>query len=348
MGLIPKENTSGRTLIIVEAVVAFLALVVVCLRVWARRLKGVKLNLSDWLCISALIFAFALLSTIVYDVVQGLGLPLEHAKPEQLVGFNKSILAGLFLWTASITLIRLSILFLYVRVFPVQKFILICRMFMVCELGYAIATYVTGLTICKPIGSFWGPSVEGRHCGDREALFLWHGVQNLIYDVLLVGLPMPLVWRLQLPLYKRVSLIGIFGLGFCICAITLSRVVLTSVANIDSISQGYVTVALLTMLEPLLGVINCSLPLLRPVIHELSTRAGIKNAFASGDDRASAGLYQEPSNMRRATRAKNPYSIDMDTIPTLAGSSQSELHTPMESSNPESESSVYTAKREMV
>ncbi|KAF2853080.1 hypothetical protein T440DRAFT_356896, partial [Plenodomus tracheiphilus IPT5] len=206
-----------------------------------------------------------------------------------LTSYFQSILAGLFLWTTSITLIRLSILFLYVRVFPVRKFVIICRMFMACELAYAIATYVTGLTICKPIGSFWGPSIEGRHCGDREALFLWHGVQNLIYDVLLVGLPMPLVWRLQLPVYKRVSLIGIFGLGFCICAITLSRVVLTSVANIDSISQGYVTVTFLTMLEPLLGVINCSLPLLRPVVHKLSAWAGVKDAFDSGTDRASAG-----------------------------------------------------------
>lgn len=55
MTLIPSRNRAGIAIIVVEATVSFFAIVAVALRVWARKLKGARLDASDWTCIAALV-----------------------------------------------------------------------------------------------------------------------------------------------------------------------------------------------------------------------------------------------------------------------------------------------------
>lgn len=55
MALIPPENHAGIATIASAAVMGTMAIIAVFLRVWARRLKGARLDGSDWTCISALV-----------------------------------------------------------------------------------------------------------------------------------------------------------------------------------------------------------------------------------------------------------------------------------------------------
>lgn len=125
----------------------------------------------------------------------------------------KSVLVGLYAWTTSNTLIRISAILLYIRVFPIRKFVILCWMFLGLNIVYALATYIVALLICKPLAYTWDNSIPGGHCGSREKLYLWHGIQNLLHDIILVAMPMPLLWKLHLPTGKKVSLIVIFAMG---------------------------------------------------------------------------------------------------------------------------------------
>ena len=66
MSLIPSRNTKGVAIIAISVVVAVFAIIAAGLRVWARRLKGLRLDASDWTCLLGLVFALFLLSTVVY------------------------------------------------------------------------------------------------------------------------------------------------------------------------------------------------------------------------------------------------------------------------------------------
>lgn len=46
---------AGATIVVIETVFSFLALVAVLLRVWARRLKKRQLALNDWAAMAALV-----------------------------------------------------------------------------------------------------------------------------------------------------------------------------------------------------------------------------------------------------------------------------------------------------
>jgi hypothetical protein len=80
--------------------------------------------------------------------------------------------------------------------------------------AWAIGTVVAGLTICQPIAFNWDQTIPGGKCGDQVLSFTITGVVNLITDVMVLALPMPYLFRLQLPTYKKVVLIGIFSVEF--------------------------------------------------------------------------------------------------------------------------------------
>jgi hypothetical protein len=69
MSIIPPRNTKGVAVIAISVTVAVFAITAAGLRVWARRLKGLRLDASDWTCLLGLVFALLLLSTVVYGRV---------------------------------------------------------------------------------------------------------------------------------------------------------------------------------------------------------------------------------------------------------------------------------------
>lgn len=51
---------------------------------------------------------------------------------------------------------------------------------------------------CQPISKSWNISVAGK-CIDRTAIFIAVAVQNIVADILLIALPVPIIYELHLP-----------------------------------------------------------------------------------------------------------------------------------------------------
>lgn len=64
---------------------------------------------------------------------------------------------------------------------------------------YGLTVMFTTLLICRPLAYNWDPTIKGK-CGDTHKLYLSVGIVNLLLDVTVVSLPMPLLWRLQVRL----------------------------------------------------------------------------------------------------------------------------------------------------
>ncbi len=113
--------------------------------------------------------------------------------------------------------IKLSLLFLYraVLTFNNPRFK---------AAWYAIGAYVLAFTVttifgtlfqCTPMHYGWD-RIYGRmkgHCVDLKAEVSSTAVLNAVGDVLLLILPIPTLWNLQLPLKQRIGLCMIFLLG---------------------------------------------------------------------------------------------------------------------------------------
>jgi len=79
--------------------------------------------------------------------------------------------------------------------------------------AWSIATILTGCFICRPFAMNWDPTIPGGKCGNQVLSFTVTGVLNLITDVMVLVLPLPYLARLQMELYKKLVLIGVFSVG---------------------------------------------------------------------------------------------------------------------------------------
>lgn len=60
----------------------------------------------------------------------------------------------------------------------------------------------------------WDPKlIFSNHCRDFEAFILGITVSNLLLDVIILCMPLPMVWNLNLSTRKKLEVTGVFMLG---------------------------------------------------------------------------------------------------------------------------------------
>ena len=107
---------------------------------------------------------------------------------------------------------KLSVLLLYLRLFPSRRFRIIVFSAMAIVAIYLLA--LVGLTIgqCNPVSRAWDTTIDGQ-CIDIKAFWYANAALNVTSDFLILALPMPYICRLHLPLRRKLSLSLVLALG---------------------------------------------------------------------------------------------------------------------------------------
>lgn len=204
--------------------------------------------------------------------------------------YFQAMLVGQILWVTAVSLIRASVLCLYIHIFRTNSFCLACYTVHVFNFLYFGSTIMAACLICRPLAANWDAGIG--HCGNQKSLDLYIGVFNLLMDICVVILPMPVLWHLQMSQSKKVVLSGMFGMGIVyvlprtrqsmtrfltatrcsICAVTLARIRVTSLIHDGNEQKIYALITLFACLEAQLSVINTCLPVMRPVFTKLNSK----------------------------------------------------------------------------
>lgn len=122
------------------------------------------------------------------------------------------LFASFVLYALSITIVKISILQLYRRVFTIQPFRnLIYIVGGMCLIWFIVVIGVC-LFQCRPIVAAWDRTVVGK-CMDLKVLYYGITISNMILDVIINLMPVKMIWKLQLPLKQRVLLLCIMLVG---------------------------------------------------------------------------------------------------------------------------------------
>ncbi len=120
------------------------------------------------------------------------------------------------LYSCSMTLVRLSILAFYRRLFPRESTPAWWRACLYSIASLALAYFIAGtaaaIFICTPISYFWTRTGKG-HCINEILMFYISAALTVLADVLILLLPMPIIWRLQMQRSKKIGVMAIFLLG---------------------------------------------------------------------------------------------------------------------------------------
>lgn len=111
-----------------------------------------------------------------------------------------------------ILFIKCSILLLYHRIFTSRtfhKFLIITGLVIT---AWALAAFFGDTFMCYPVESQWDTSVKGT-CIDYGKVTLGIGIANVMIDFILLCLPLPILWRLQMSTRRKVLLSFTLGAG---------------------------------------------------------------------------------------------------------------------------------------
>ncbi len=79
--------------------------------------------------------------------------------------------------------------------------------------AYWIGSIIRICFLCEPITYLWDKSVANGTCLNVIAAYLSVSGINLILDIVVVALPMPILWTLQMPKSKKLAISAVFGMG---------------------------------------------------------------------------------------------------------------------------------------
>ena len=117
------------------------------------------------------------------------------------------------LYFLNAALTKFSILLLLYRIFGLKKrFRQAVWISGLVVITYWLSCSMVAIMGCIPVEKNWNESTPGT-CVDRISFLRWNGICNLLIDLLILCLPIPMLWRLELPLRRKVEMTGTFALG---------------------------------------------------------------------------------------------------------------------------------------
>jgi hypothetical protein len=176
----------------------------------------------SWQMLTVVSQVFALgLEGVSISAVYRCGIGYDHTLPilleygtAPITLLFKLLIPLQFLWALSLGFSKISILLLYKSVFAVPVVIWSARGAIVFIGLWVLGTILAGCLICRPFPMNWDQTIPGGYCGDQVLSFTVTGVLNLLTDVMVLVLPLPYLAKLQMRLYKKLVLLGVFSMGF--------------------------------------------------------------------------------------------------------------------------------------
>ncbi|KAH8655219.1 hypothetical protein BX600DRAFT_482824 [Xylariales sp. PMI_506] len=260
---IPIENGGQVGVLVASALCIFISGSFVVLRLVSKKILGRSFDPSDY-CI---IFALHI-DDIVMVCAGGFGFHVieigERFGPDVLVNFYKGIAAFPILWNVTICFSKLSVILMYTALIPVQKLIWPARILGGVIILWNVGGVIAAFALCQPFSYNWDQSQPG-HCGSQPLYYTWLGIINVITDVLILVLPMPFLYKLQLRKGKKIALLGLFSVGFITCAITIYRQTTLPSLEFTDMTYSGLLATVLSGIEPTVAIIVACVPFLRPI-----------------------------------------------------------------------------------
>ncbi|KAL8784345.1 MAG: hypothetical protein Q9195_009077 [Heterodermia aff. obscurata] len=258
----------GFKVIVVASILILMQLLVVGGRLISRRLQKVWLGFDDYVLISAAIVTVTLCGlAIALPRIAGVSnWSLQHFSNGDTIG--KASIAWLVLYGASVALSKLAILLLYLRVFTTQwyGFTLVLILISIVVIGTGVTNAFAAIFQCSPVSYTWDKTVEDGKCLNNLAFARFMAIPNVVDGFVMLAMPIPLVWQLNLAIQQKVALTATFLHGITGFVVSVARLaILFQTDPTRDTKMTAIDWTIWTINEPANYIIAACLPTLRPI-----------------------------------------------------------------------------------
>jgi hypothetical protein len=134
-------------------------------------------------------------------------------KPMSMIAWAQTLFATEVIYGVLMALEKTSILLLYKRLFYIERWFRVTTYILIITIWiWGISESMVAIFQCKPIAYQWNKKLHGT-CVNQPAYHRWVRVPNIIHDVVMLALPVPMIWKLQLAFRQRLALMCLFIFG---------------------------------------------------------------------------------------------------------------------------------------
>ncbi|KAF5025985.1 hypothetical protein F66182_1926 [Fusarium sp. NRRL 66182] len=299
-------------------VACILAEICVILRIYSKLSIHNKLGPDDY-CI--LIAAFA---TVPFIYLQcrladlGFGMNIWDIEPlDRLYEILRLFWIDQILYSVHLYSTKLSILIFLRSIFKTQEFIRSTVYIGVFVSVCAVVTLITTGLQCLPASFNW-TSWDGEHtgrCNDLNSQTYAFGGLNMVCDIIILILPLPHLYKLQVRGRQKVQLFVIFSVGIVVTVFSIIRLpFLINLGRTSNPTWELTEVTIWSIWETELGMVCASLPAIRHLFKHLfpnamatiaskmsfssrtTTSGNDKSGSSWGDERSLIGKGQETTD----------------------------------------------------
>ncbi|KAK6343677.1 hypothetical protein TWF730_011266 [Orbilia blumenaviensis] len=251
---------------IIDIVFFVLAVVMVLMRIYTRVFIIRRFGLDDWCIVMALISVAGFTALqFCFLIYGGVGFHIWDVSPEQLHYCFKFIYFHLIGYTWSITLIKMSILFLYERIIPkTHAMRKVLTGFMIFQIVYFFISELTFIFQCNPVEGALDLNFRiynSPKCIPLKPMLYSFGIIHIFVDLALLILPIRVIWELQMPVKRKISTLSLFVIGAigCVCAV-MRIVTLSNLLNGYDFTWVIYEPGMWGLLELTIGIICACIP----------------------------------------------------------------------------------------
>ncbi|CAO2658646.1 Nn.00g063690.m01.CDS01 [Neocucurbitaria sp. VM-36] len=181
---------------------------------------------DDYTMIVAWLLAFGASFSICYGATKGLGRRQEDIPSDWLAPMKESAYVFSVLYNPALMATKTSILLFYLTLSKTQK------VFRWATIATLIVVNVGGLALtilnilqCQPVDAAWASQVpDSASCTNIVTIYLSSAPLNIITDLAIFFLPMPILTSMRLPKKQKIILVITFGFGIFVAAVDVVRI----------------------------------------------------------------------------------------------------------------------------
>ncbi|KAG5929023.1 hypothetical protein E4U42_007392 [Claviceps africana] len=224
----PDATQLGETLRTINYVAQGLTIVFVtafvATRVYAKStVLGGGLSLDDCATYIAYVLLMGFCASSCFASSYGGGLDMSAVPSGNMPSFLKSCYAASILYMPMALCVKLALLLIIIRVFGIVHRKTLIGMY--CLIAVLCAFYCSGffvkIFVCWPISAYWHG--DESKCLDHGAIIIADTIMSVLSDLVILLLPVPLTWSLQLPRKKKLRVSGMLCAGGVATAFSIYR-----------------------------------------------------------------------------------------------------------------------------